>query len=1291
MNVVSFFSRFNLKAYGVLAGGLLAAVTPLSQAFTPSTAPAETQSVPGNMLLALSVEFPTGLQVSYTSTTYDTTVTTYYEGYFDNKKCYTYDTTNQLFVPATNRPTSGAGHGTCTSSYWSGNVLNWLTMTNLDQFRSVMTGGTRDNFSDMNASNPGDDASRTVLIRSFSDRNSYNPDKTLPAAAQGVPVGAGLTARSGGYGSKFFINSVAFPAMADNNARKAKCTSGTNGTSCFNIRVEVCNSTAGLESNCVGPYGTSPNTYYKPQGLIQEYSNSIRFGAMGYLNESGQSRNGGVLRARMKSVGASLIGQGGGSNSAKEWDANTGFLFTNPDAADATATNTLVSGAGVTKSGVINYLNQFGYTSGYKGNDPVGELYYASQLYFRNMSFPSNYTSSATVAGVDGFPVITSFSDPIIKTCQKNFILGIGDIYTHCDGNLPGASTNTKGSAYNTGTCGTSFPTDSSVNVESLWSSITSMEGSSSWTGGSTQGTAFMSGLAWWANTNDIRSDLAGKQSIATYWVDVLENNNGGSGIAAKSQYWLATKYGGFRQELLASGSDPNTNRLSWDKQTSGQTGYNQPDTLFAGSTPTLLKSSLRAAFDDILSRSQDSSASSAAVTSNRQTSNSQIIYAGYSPKDWTGSVSSCGPTQSAAQCQSSPVWEASRWFDTTYTAGATPKLNNTNRKIFTSWLSGSTFTEMPFLWNSLNTSQQTILNSTDSLGSKRVDYLRGSRADETSLFRVRGAALMGDVANSNVTYLAGPGPLYPGSNFSGHQTYRTANASRPPVVYVGANDGMLHAFDGSNGKELWAYIPGSVFANLPALTNPSFSHKYFVDGTAMVADTQTGNSSTPWRTMLVGGLGGGGKGYFALDVSKQTTSSGVDFSTMTESELANIPMWEFTSTQDSDLGYTYNEPSIDPVTGSFQQIAKVADTSSASGAWRIVVGNGYGSSANKAALLFLDSETGSASTKLVASTSLSPDNGLSSPAPVDTDGDGLVDTVYAGDLQGKLHKFQFSKLATNGTDYVVANSGDSNGAWRYIGVLYDAGAPITAAPVVTRSCSGFTGWTVLFGTGKLVEDSDFTNTSTNSFYSVVDSNVSSSLTVPSSLIATITYTSSTVSQGNIRSWTAPDLSGKKGWKISFTGGERIISNPTIPPDTGSVLFGTAKPSGDLCDPGSAGFLMAVNICKASTGDMIMTAADGTMITVGGFGVSASGILKVSTTYTNSGNKQQVVCNQADCQGGAPSGCVGSACTCTGSCVNGTCVVGTGTCPAAVGGKGATFNSSVAPRGRYSWRELMSR
>lgn len=1210
-------------------------------AFTPSTAPVATLAVPGNLLLALSVEWPTGHQASYTGA-YDATVTTYYEGYFDNRKCYRYDSDNQVFVPRGNRDVSGAGHAGCISANpWSGNVLNWLTMTNLDQFRSVMTGGTRDNFSDMSSTFEGDAANQTVLIRSFSERAALNPDKTLPNI--GVPSGLqGLSARSAAYGSKLIILPGApptWPTMGSLDDQAQKCPAsatsnfGTNTTGtvpanggvtaaaggCFNIRVQVCvkSGNVDLEANCVGGYGPQSGRYAKPQGLIQEYAEAIRFGAMGYLKDGrtpGQ-RDGGVLRAAMKSVGAIRIGEGNIANANKEWDPSTGFILANPNPADA-------NNSAVSNSGVINYLNKFGYTAGYKDWDPASELFYAAQRYLRNLPVLAEYTSGLTTEMKDGFPVITNFSDPIVRSCQKNFILGIGDIYTWCDGNLPGGD-----ATYLSAMCGTNSPTDTRINVENLMSSVTTMEGSGATTGPTLgRGSSpYIAGLAWWANVNDIRPDLAGKQTISTYWVDVLENNNGGLGIGAKTQYWLAAKYGGFRQELVPSnGTNPNTERLSWDANNDGQ-----PDTLFAGNNPISLRNSLRAAFADIVSRADDSSSASAAVTSNRQTSASQVIYAGYNPKNWSGRVRACAPSESATRCQNLPTWDATWWFNSSYTAGATPKLTASSRKIFTSWQEGGSFSDMAFKWTSLLAPQKAILNGGGSNGPDLLNYLRGDRSLEGTRYRVRDPGLLGDVVNSNITYLAGSGPVYRGSNFPGHAAYRATNAARPAVAYVGANDGMLHAFDADTGKELWAYIPGKVLSKLPSLAAPSYDHQYTVDATAMVGDTQKANNT--WRTMLVGGLGGGGKGYYALDITNQAT-----FGSSSETTLADMPMWEFTDSNDSDLGYTYYEPYIDPVSGAFRQLAKVADATTATGVWRAILNNGYGSSANKAILYFLNTETGVVSIKLEATSSGSGDNGLSSPSPVDTDGDGLIDTVYAGDLRGALHKFQFSKSVNVGgaSQYVLASAGDASGAWRYLGAVFQAGKAITVAPTITRSCTG-SGQQILFGTGKLNESADFTDTSTNVFYAVNDANNAvvgntASLTVAGSQLASISITTT----NGVRTWNSPNLTGKKGWKMTLDAGERLLSNPTLSPDTGAVLFGTSTPAGDVCTAGSAGFIMAVGVCTGGS-DALTVTDGGTTTTVGGVGVAASGILKISNTYTGAGGTQVVVCNQSDCQGGA--------------------------------------------------------
>ena len=1238
------------------AGLAIAASSAAVYAFTPSQQPAETKGVPGNVVLALSVEFPTATQASYTTPTY--TITQRYEGYFDNRKCYAVrkDETKRIPEYEVFRPVSAqstATGGCPDPTQWAGNLLNWLTMANLDQFRSVMTGGNRD----------VDDTSRTVLVRTFgSDQGNIrnNPIRSLTIGTPGLPItgtpGATWYARSFGYGSKVIFSDTnnlrnfnesprpnqksRFDMSASEALEPCSKISDLDGRLCRDIRVEVCIAVpgVGLEANCQDKYSGVP----KPEGLIQKYKNDMRFAALGYLNNNDRNRNGAVLRSAMKSVGPVAATAGGSvPNPAPEWDTATGIMFANPDAADALA-------SGVTNSGLMNYLNKFGYSSGsYKTYDNVSELYYASQLYLRGRKPPDDYTNNLTDALRDGFPVIVSAGtelqrsgsrDPILQSCQKNYIVGIGDINTHCDGNLNGST--------RTG-CSSGTPSDQDgVNVESLFNTIRGYEGMAAngvvGVGGSDSNTPYIASLAYWANTTDIRSDLTGTQNIKTYWVDVLEAWNGSIADASKrkTQYWLATKYGGFDTTL--AGTNPNTDVLSWDKDNNAS-----PDNWFAGSNPVAMREGLSQAFAAIANDSAGS-ASTPAVSSRRETPGSKVFYAGYASEDWSGTLSACNLTQTSAECKASPLWEASRWFKTTAPLAVPVPLTDDTRKIFTSQRTG-TFATMPFRWADLNAAQRTILDAGDGLGNQRLDYLRGKRDGEGTTFRKRPDNLLGDIVNSGVTYVEGASRAYSGAKFPNHAAYRSVTKNRPAVVYVGSNDGMLHAFSDADGKELFGYIPGSVFSKLPKLTDVVFNHQYFVDSTPMVGDFE--KSSGVWGTMLLGALGAGGRGFYALDITEQSTFFAP---ATTEVDLATkLPIWEFTSVQDGDVGYSFNEASTNPITGAYQQIAKVADSSEANGVWRVLVGNGYGSNNGKAVLFMINANTGAATTKLeaYAPTAVSPArSGLSAPTPVDTDRDGLIDTVYAGDLLGNLHKFQFSKLT--GADYVLAKSAEAGGAWRYLGKVYAAGEPITSAPSVVPACEG-PGWNVLFGTGKLNEDADFSDTANRGFYNVLDKSPSSSLLVPTTELAVISTFSSPALGGGLvgRNWSTPNLTGKRGWKVTFTGGERVLGNATLPPDTGAILFATSKPKGDICTPGNTGFLMAVDICSGKTGSLVVNG-----IEVGGVSIDSPGILKVGNTVSDRFNKPKVVCNQAGCGPGGP-----------------------------------ILNTRIAPRGRYSWREILTK
>lgn len=334
-----------------------------------------------------------------------------------------------------------------------------------------------------------------------------------------------------------------------------------------------------------------------------------------------------------------------------------------------------------------------------------------------------------------------------------------------------------------------------------------------------------------------------------------------------------------------------------------------------------------------------------------------------------------------------------------------------------------------------------------------------------THLLTGRDPWLLGDIVSSNPAYVGTEDYAYDeldGAEGTSYATFRNSSAykARRPMVYVGANDGMLHGFDArgtvdppaDQGKEIVAYIPNALFSKLPQLASPTYKHAYFVEGSPRVADAYFGGE---WHTALVGATGTGGNAVFALDVtdpSSFATSKVLwEISTShapTASDLTDIA-WGFTS----NLGYTMAQPSI----------VRMAD-----GSWAAIVANGYGSVNNKAVLYIVSIGDGHVIKAFnTGSGDADHPNGLSTPIAIDADGNRSVDYIYAGDLLGNLWKFDVSSESSSG--WAIANSGsplfvtcDSNSAGC-------APQPITSKPQVGRGPSN-TGLMVYFGTGKYFE-----------------------------------------------------------------------------------------------------------------------------------------------------------------------------------------------------------------------------
>ena len=223
-------------------------------------------------------------------------------------------------------------------------------------------------------------------------------------------------------------------------------------------------------------------------------------------------------------------------------------------------------------------------------------------------------------------------------------------------------------------------------------------------------------------------------------------------------------------------------------------------------------------------------------------------------------------------------------------------------------------------------------------------------------------------------------------------------------MVIVGGNDGFLHLFNAAPaspqaGREILAYLPNAVFSQVKELTSPTYTHRYYVDGSPTAGDVFMDTTGS-WETIVVGGLRGGGKGYFALKITNPTV--------LNESNADEVVLWEFTDSDDpsGDLGFTFSQPSL----------VRLRDSSAPSGhRWAAVFGNGYNSLNSSAALYMVFIEGGldgvwTAGTdyiKLVVPTSVpTTPNGMATPAPVDLDGDFTADYIVVGDLQGNLWVF---------------------------------------------------------------------------------------------------------------------------------------------------------------------------------------------------------------------------------------------------------------------------------------------
>ena len=474
------------------------------------------------------------------------------------------------------------------------------------------------------------------------------------------------------------------------------------------------------------------------------------------------------------------------------------------------------------------------------------------------------------------------------------------------------------------------------------------------------------------------------------------------------------------------------------------------------------------------------------------------------------------------------------------------------------------------------------------AVGDNLLNYLRGQQGNEIGrtgvavpdqLYRNR-EKVLGDALESQPAYMGPPIFSYP---YPGYPEFRTVNAARSGNVYMGTNDGMMHAFAGDTGIERWAYIPSMVVPNLWRLADDQYAdrHTNFVNGSAITSDICTANCSnaynaaTPltnpvWKTILVAGLNGGGRGYFALDITNPSTTT---------------LLWEFTTTagigkvKDNDLGYTFGQPVI---------------TRKADGTWVVVVTSGYDNGTDspkkvsgsfvanspagsgKGFLYVLNAGTGTIISKIDtgAGTAASP-SGLAKIAGFNTEATGnRVSYIYGGDLLGNLWRFDINSSATAAIG--------TGAAFKLASLFSDTGGASPQPITTTPQLGVILGKRVVFvGTGKYLEVPDLSNTQKQTQYAIKDDDATTTLVNPRNTLvqqfllnnpdATATRLASG-SAGSVTTAAAVNFSTGRGWFVDFPeSGERVNIDAKLV--LGTLLVPSIVPSATECSPGGTGWL----------------------------------------------------------------------------------------------------------------------